>query len=477
MRTASLGLICALACGFAQPATLAAEDPAAARALAHDILKELIEINTTDTPAGNVTTAAVAMQKRLLAAGYAPADVILAGPNDRKQNLVVRLHGSGGRMPILLLGHLDVVEARREDWTSDPFKFVERDGYYYGRGAEDMKEGDAFILTTMIRLKQENYRPDRDLIAALTADEEGGVSNGVDWLVRNRRAAIAAEYVINLDGTSVMSEHGKPQYFEVDATEKVYADYELTVTNKGGHSSLPVPGNAIYALTGAISRIGRYEFPFELNAVTRAYYEQMAKVLTGQRAADMRAILRPSPDPMAIERLARDMVDHATMHTTCVATRLAAGHANNALPQKAQAVVNCRILPGHSPEEVRQNLVQIVADPKIAVRYIDNDGKVLDKASDSKGYAPAVLSPEIFAPLEKLVASTWPGIKVAPAMVPGASDGVITMAAGMPTFIIGPIQIDRDDIRAHGRDERVGVQAFYTGNEFFYRYIKALSAP
>ena len=444
--------------------------------LAHDIFKELIEINTTDTPAGSVTAAAEAVRKRLLDAGFPASDLALLGPNDRKKNLIVRFHGTGQHKPILLIGHLDVVEAKRGDWTTDPFQFVEKDGFFYGRGTLDMKSGDAIMTTTLIRLRKENFHPSRDIILALTADEETGSANGVDWLLHKHRDLVDAQYVINHDTQSVMSLHGKPQYFELDATEKVYADYQLTVVNSGGHSSLPVPDNAIYRLAAGLTRLAGYEFPFELNTVSRGYYETMSTIETGQRAADMRAILQATPDKEAIERLSRDPVDHSTLRTTCVATRLEGGHANNALPQKAEAVVNCRILPGHSAEEVRQDLLRVLADRKITLRYIDENGVVHDKGSLDKGFAPPPLNPEVMVPLQKLVAAMWPGLKVVPTMQVGASDAVYAEAAGLPTYAIAGIAVDRDDLRMHGRDERIGVQSFYAANEFFYRFIKALTA-
>jgi acetylornithine deacetylase/succinyl-diaminopimelate desuccinylase-like protein len=386
------------------------------------------------------------------------------------------VRGSAARKPVLLIGQLDVVEAHREDWSTDPFEFVEKDGYFYGRGTQDMKDGDAIMVATLIRLKQAGFRPNRDIILALTADEEGGSSNGVDWLLKNRRDLVDAEFVLNHDGSSIVTDHGKLLYYELDATEKVYGDYQLLVTNPGGHSSLPVPENAIYALAAGLGRIEKFEFPFELNAVTRAYYEQMAGIETGQRAADMRAILRSPADPQAIARLARDPIDHSIMHTTCVATRLEGGHANNALPQRATAVVNCRILPGHSPEEVRQKLIEVLADQRIEVRYIDDNGQVQDKASHRTGYPPPPLSPAIMNPLERLVRAYWPELKVVPNMSVGASDGVYTSAVGLPTYTITGIAIDKDNERAHGRDERLGVDSFYRGNEFFYRYIRAISS-
>src|SRR5581483_6769101 len=293
----------------------------ATKKLSHDIFKELIEINTTDS-VGSTTVAAEAMAKRLRDAGFPAEDVVVLGPSDRKGNMVARLHGTGAHKPVLLIGHLDVVEARRQDWTTDPFKFVEKDGYFYGRGTQDMKDGDAIMVTTLIRLKQEGFRPSRDIILALTADEESGSANGVDWLLRNHRELIDAEFVLNHDGNSITSEHGKPLFFEVDATEKVYADYLLTASNRGGHSSLPVPDNAIYRVSAALERLARYDFPFELNNVTRGYYERTGLTAPAARAADVKAMLASPPDAEAIARLSQDPVDHSIMRTTCVATRI-----------------------------------------------------------------------------------------------------------------------------------------------------------
>lgn len=456
-------------------AALQAQIDAATRQFSHDVVKQLIEINTTDS-VGNVTTASEAMAQRFRDAGFAESDIHVIGPNDRKKNLVVRLHGSGKHKPILLIGHLDVVEARREDWTTDPFQFVEKDGYYYGRGAQDMKSGDAIMVTTLIRFKKEGYVPDRDIILALTADEEGGKSNGVDWLLKNHRELIDAEFVLNHDGGVVSTEHGKALMMPVDATEKLYGDYQLTVTNPGGHSSLPTPDNAIYHLADGLARLERYQFSFELNNVTRAYYQSMSKVETGQRSEDMQAILRNPPDMAAVARLSEKPRDNSMLHTTCVATRLNAGHANNALPQMAQANVNCRILPGHSLEEIRQMLVQIVADPKITVRFVENDGEVLDHGSNRSSYEPPPPRPDVFVPLQKIVAEMWPGIPVIPNMSTGASDGVYTNAAGLPTYGIGGMALERDDVRAHGKDERMLVESFYGGVDFYYRFLKAVTS-
>ena len=452
-----------------------ADTDAGSNALAQDIFKELIEINTTES-VGSVTAASEAMARRLRDAGFPADDIQVVGDDSRKKNLVVRLRGSGKHKPVLLIGHLDVVEARREDWSTDPFEFVVKDGRFYGRGTQDMKNGDAIMVATLIRLKKEGFEPSRDIILALTADEESGNANGVEWLLKNRRDLVDAQFVINHDGDSITSDHGKPLYFEMDGTEKVYADYLLTATNPGGHSSLPVPDNAIYHITAALERLAHYEFPFELNSVTRAYYERRSTLETGQRAADMKAILQTPPDPRAVARLSQDTVDHSLMRTTCVATRLSGGHANNALPQRATANVNCRIFPGHSPEEIRHVLIDVFADPKIRVQSYDAKGVVVDTASDQRGYPPPPLIPEVMKPLDSLVSQMWPGLKVIPAMSAGASDGVYTSAAGLPTYVIAGIAIDKDNIRAHGQDENIEIASFDRGNEFFYRYMKLITA-
>jgi acetylornithine deacetylase/succinyl-diaminopimelate desuccinylase-like protein len=439
---------------------------------AHDVFKQLIEINTTDS-VGNVTTAAEAMAQRFRDGGYPEKDLFIGGPNERKKNLVVRLHGAGKHKPVLLIGHLDVVEARREDWTTDPFQFVEKDGYFYGRGTQDMKDGDSVLVTTLVRMKKEGFVPDRDIILALTADEEGGRFNGVDWLLSHHRDLVDAEFVLNHDGGGILANKGKPLLMNVDASEKKYADYTLTVTNPGGHSSIPVPDNAIYHLAAGLERLSRHQFPFELNNVTRAYYERMSKVETGQRAADMRAVLKQPPDQEAVARLSQDPIDNSTMHTTCVATRLNAGHANNALPQFAQATVNCRIEPGHSPEEIHTALERIVADPKIAVAYV---GAIGGATGTQPSFAPPPLRPELFHTLDKVTAQMWPGLPIIPDMATGASDGIYTSAAGMPSYGISGEMVDRDDIRAHGKDERVPQASFYRAVDFYYRFLKQLTS-
>jgi len=454
----------------------AADSDEAIRRLSRDIFRQLIEINTTDS-VGSTTAAAQAMADRLLAAGFAAEDVKVLGPNDRKGNLVARLRGTGALKPVLIIGHLDVVEARREDWTTDPFQFVEKDGYFYGRGTQDMKVNDAALVADFIRFRREGYRPSRDIILALTADEEGGRSNGVDWLLKNHRDLVDAEFVLNADSGGVTTVKGKPVNVDIEASEKLYADFQLTVTNPGGHSSLPVPDNAIYHIADGLARLERAPFPVELNAVTRTYFERRAPLESSQTGADMNAILHTPPDAAAVARLSADPRYNSMMRTTCVATRLNGGHANNALPQLAQANVNCRILPGHSAEEIRQELIRILADPRITVRYVSDAGDVSGSAPERRAFAPVMPRPEVLKPLERVAAEMWPGAPVIPDMETGASDSVHTIAAGMPSYGVSGVAIDQDDIRAHGKDERVRVSAFDDGVEFYYRYLKALAPP
>lgn len=472
-RNSLIGLGVAILC-FAAAIAVQAQVDDATKQLSHDIFKQLIEINTTDS-VGSVTAAAEAMAQRLRDAGFPASDVQVLGPNDRKKNMVARIHGTGAHKPILFIGHLDVVEAPRADWATDPFQFVEKDGYYYGRGTEDMKSEDAVLVTTFIRLKKEGYRPGRDLILALTADEEGGKSNGVDWLVKNHRDLIDAEFVINPDGGGVDLQNGKPVMMSMDATEKLYGDYQLETTNRGGHSSVPRPDNAIYELANDLIRVEHYKFPFELNSVTREFFERMAGAETGQVSADMKAITKDSPDQQAIARLSENARYNSTMRTTCVATRLEAGLANNALPQVAQAIVNCRILPGHSREQVRQDLIRVLDDPKIVVRYVGSDGSIHDTAPAAVALPPVKLRPDVMKPLEQTAQEIWPGIPVIPTMSTGASDGIYTNAAGMPTFAISGMAIEMGDDRAHARNERVPVTSFYTDVDFYYHFVKALA--
>ena len=466
MRSVGLLLVTAAALSAATP-------DEATRQLSHAIFKELIEINTTDS-VGNTTTAANAVARRLRDAGLPADDIRVLGPTDRKGNLIARLRGTGAQKPVLIIGHLDVVEAKREDWTTEPFAFVEKDGYFYGRGTEDMKANDAILVTTFIRFLREQYRPDRDVILALTADEEGGQWNGVEWLLNNHRDLIDAQFVLNADAGGVTTSQGKPVNVDVEASEKQYADFEFTVLNAGGHSSLPIPDNAIYRLAAALSKLERNRFPVELNDVTRTYFERRAPLEAGQARADMRAILRTPPDARAVGRLSGVPRYNSLMRTTCVATRLSAGHANNALPQEAKATVNCRILPGHSPAETQQALIRLVADPQVAVQYLDAAGAVV-QAPDSKGFPTVLPSAEVLRPLQQVAAEMWPGTPIIPVMETGASDSVYTMAAGIPSYGVHGVGIDQDDVRAHGKDERVRIGAFDDGVEFYYRFLKAIT--
>ena len=449
---------------------------AADRAEARAIFKQLIEIDTTDTPKGNVTTASEAMQKRFLDAGFDPEDVHLLGPDPKKQNLVVRMRAAGQptEKPVLFLCHIDVVEALRSDWHTDPFEFVEKDGYYYGRGTQDMKESDAALVATFLRLHREGYKPQRDLILALTADEEGGKFNGAAWLLNNHRDLVDAAFVINPDAGGIELDRGLPVVADVEATEKVYSDFQVTALNRGGHSSLPRPDNAIYELTTALNKLAAYSFPFELNEVTRTYFKNLAKRETGQTAADMRAILATPPDKAAAARLSAEPSFNSNFRTTCVATRLSAGHANNALPQTAQANINCRIFPGHSPEEIRQQLITVFANPNLIVKYVSDAGRVTDTAPERKAIAPPPPIKEVFDPLTRITQSIWPGTPVTPVMENGASDSIYFAQAGIPSYGYDAIALDRDDDRAHGQDERLPVDSYWKSLDFFYAFAMAL---
>jgi acetylornithine deacetylase/succinyl-diaminopimelate desuccinylase-like protein len=448
------------------------------RTLAHDVFRQLIEINTTDS-VGSTTRAAQAMADRLLAAGFPAADVQVLGPNERKGNMVARYRGKPGSKlrPVLIIGHLDVVEAKREDWTTDPFAFVEKDGFYYGRGAQDMKVSDAIAVTDFIRLKREGFVPDRDIILALTADEEGGKSNGVDWLLKQHRELIDAEFALNPDSGGVVTDRGKALTVEFEATEKLYADFSVEATNPGGHSSLPKPDNAIYHVADALAILEKSPFPLEFNPVTREYFAQMAAIEPPATADDIRAVLATPPDAGAALRLSKDPRYNSTLRTTCVATMMSAGHAPNALPQRAEANINCRIFPGHSQEEIRRDLVALFNDPSLKIRYRSDAGELSDQGSDRQAMTPPPVNPTVMKALASVAAKTWPGAVVVPVMMTGASDSIYTMNAGIPSYGICGVAIDRGDVRMHGRDERVGVESFYTGVEFYYQFLKKLTAP
>lgn len=441
---------------------------------ARDVLKQLIEINTTDSK-GNVSTSAEAMAQRLLAAGFPAADLKLAGPNDRKKNLVLRYRGTGKQKPILFLGHLDVVEALRTDWTTDPFQLVEKDGYFYGRGTEDMKAGDAILVMAFLRLKREGFVPDRDLILALTADEEGGTSNGVDWLLKQHRDWIDAEFCINLDGGEFEKLKGKRVLAGLQASEKVYADYILETTNPGGHSSVPGPENAIYELSAALLKVQNFAFPVHISEITRNYFKHSAELSSGSLAADLRGAAKEPPDPESLKHLANIPYYNSLLRTTCVATMLSGGHARNALPQTARANVNCRIFPGEDPEDVRKTLVRVVGNPKVKISAV---AEVLadNQLAPLVGVPPSPLNPDLIKVYEQTLATMWTGLPVVATMSTGASDGRYLRVAGIPTYGIACMFFDMEDERAHGKDERVEVEEYYQGVEFGYRFTKALGS-
>jgi acetylornithine deacetylase/succinyl-diaminopimelate desuccinylase-like protein len=433
--------------------------------LASDVYKELVEINTvTDT--GDTGRAADAMAARLLAAGFDSADVQVFKPAPRKGNLVARLRGSGVRKPMLLLAHLDVVEARRDDWSYDPFKLTEKDGYFYGRGTGDDKFMAATFVTTLIRYKQEGYKPDRDIIVALETDEEILDRNGlgIQWLLANHRHLIDAEFALN-EGGPVGLKRGKPIRNSIQTSEKVSYSYRLAVTNKGGHSSLPSPDNAIYHLAEGLTRLGKFAFPVNLNTTTRLWFERTADLETPETAADIRSVLSATPDPAALERLSANPAYNAQLRTTCVATLLEGGHATNALPQTARATVNCRILPGEKVEDITATLTRVLGDDKITVTPVGQP--VLS--------APSVVDEGLLSAIERTSAEFWPGAPVVPVMSTGATDGSYLRNAGIPTFGHSGLAGDVDDNRAHGKDERVAVKAFYEGGEYLYRLVKRLS--
>jgi acetylornithine deacetylase/succinyl-diaminopimelate desuccinylase-like protein len=452
---------------IAPTASSRAEAPTPQQQLAFDVYKELVEIDTT-TATGDTKQAAEAMAARLRAAGFAEGDVQVFSPAPRKGNLVARLRGTGARKPILLLAHLDVVPARREDWSFDPFKLTEQDGYYYARGSTDDKFMAAAFVANMIRYRQEGYKPDRDIILALETDEEilDNDALGIQWLLKNHRDLIDAEFALN-EGGGVGLKDGKAVRNTVQTSEKVFVNYQLTVKDRGGHSSVPRRDNAIYRLAEGLVRLSKFSFPQKLNETTRAYFERIAQFESEQTAADIRAALSEKPDPstMSFTRLAANPFYNAQLRTTCVATMLEGGHAVNALPQLASAKVNCRVMPGEPIEEVTATLERVLADDQIAVTRLNQP--VLS--------APSALHEEIMGAIEKLSRQFWPGAMVLPVMSAGATDGSYLRNAGIPTYGHSGLAGEMSDFRAHGKDERVLVKSFYEGDEYLYRLVKILS--
>jgi acetylornithine deacetylase/succinyl-diaminopimelate desuccinylase-like protein len=439
--------------------------PDAERQLAREIYKEMVEIKSGYST-GATTPVAEAAARRLKVAGFPDADIFIGGAIPTKGNLVARYHGTGQHRPLLLLAHIDVVEAKREDWTMDPFTFTERDGYFYGRGTGDDKAQAAVWIANLIRYKREGFKPDRDIIVALTADEEGGGPyNGVAWLLKNKRDLIDAEYCLNEGGWGE-SIAGKRISNDVQLSEKFVINYRLEVTNKGGHSSLPVPDNAIYHLAGALDRLSRFAFPLKTNEVTQAYFRAMAKIEDGPVRNDLAKAADGEPD--AMDRVARASTGwNATLRTTCVATQLEGGHAKNALPQLAAANVNCRVLPDEKPEYVTAALKQVIADEQVSVTIV----------GDVSIGPTSPMRTDLMSAVSTLTSTLWPGVQTVPMMVMGATDGLYLRRAGIPTYGVQGFFYDRDDIRFHGRDERLKVQSFYEGQTFLYELVKRLAAP
>ena len=431
-----------------------------------DLYKQLVEINTT-LSAGSCTDAAKAMAIHLKAAGLPEEDVhVIVAPNYPKQgNLVATLHGTAPNADaILLLAHLDVVEADREDWERDPFTLIEEDGYFYGRGTADDKAMAAIFVDAFMDFKQTGYQPEATIKLALTCGEETPYPfNGVEYLVNNHRDLISAAFALNEGARGFLDSDGNRVFNGVQAGEKIYQDYRLEIRNPGGHSSRPVKDNAIYRLAIALTRLSSSSFPIEFNATTRGFFDRMSEIEAGQTADDMRAILRNPPDPDALARITEDPNYNAILRTTCVATMLDAGHAPNALPQRASANVNCRILPGHTQEEIRQTLEQVVADAEISATLVDPPESVSP---------PPPLTREILGPIEALTEQMWPGIPVLPTMSPGATDGRFLTPVGIPTYGVSGIFSDPSTTNAHGLNERVRVQSLYEGREFLMQLIK-----
>ncbi|MCX5754578.1 MAG: M20/M25/M40 family metallo-hydrolase [Gemmatimonadetes bacterium] len=437
------------------------------KAVGRAVLKELIESNTTPS-VGNTTKAAELVAARFRAAGVAASEIAIVGPDELHKNLVIRIRGADRtRKAILLLAHLDVVEAERKDWNMDPFKFNEVEGFYYGRGTQDIKGGATTLITSLLRMRAEKFTPARDLILALTAGEEGGMPNGVEWLLANRKDLVDAEYCINVDGGGVDSEKGKPVVMNLQAAEKVYFDAKLTVTNKGGHSSLPRPDNAINALARALVKIEGYTFPVEFNEITRAYMERSAPLRGGALGADLKAASSVPADPAAIKRLSEDPWFNAQMRTTCIATLLAGGHAPNALPQSASANVNCRRLPGLKSDSLVRLLTRIIGDTNVVIT-IDQD---------SPQSPPSPLRPDVESAVRAATEAIAPNLPLVPNMETGATDGLYFRNAGIPVYGLSGIAIDTDDVRMHGRDERVNIVAFERAQEFMYRLLRTITTP
>ena len=458
-----IGALCVVAFASVAAAQNRAMPPESERQLARAIYKEMVEIKSGYTT-GATTPVAEAVAKRLRAAGFPAADIFVGGASPTKANLVVRYHGTGRRRPILLLAHTDVVEAKREDWTMDPYTLTEKDGYFYGRGVGDDKSQAAIWIANLIRYKREGFKPDRDIIVALTADEEGGGPfNGVQWLLKNKRELIDAELCLNEGGWGE-SVDGTRLANDVQVSEKYVINYRLQVNNKGGHSSLPVADNAIYHLAGALDRLSKFAFPLKTNDVTRAYFAALSSTEKGAVSADLAAVAKG--DTAAMRRIASGSTQwNATLRTTCIATQLEGGHAKNALPQLAAANVNCRVLPEDGIEYVTSALRRVIADTAVNVKV---DG-------EPRAGTPSPMREDLLTAVKSITTSLWPGVQTVPLMVMGGTDGSYLRPAGIPTYGVQGFFYDRGDIRFHGQDERIKVQSFYEGQTFLYELVKRLA--
>jgi acetylornithine deacetylase/succinyl-diaminopimelate desuccinylase-like protein len=437
--------------------------------LAHDIYKELIEINTGMTT-GNVTPAANAMAKRFRDAGIPESDIFVGGPKPEKFNVVARIHGRAGstRKPLLLLAHIDVVEALKADWSPDldPFVFTEREGYYYGRGTADDKSMASIFVANAIRMVREKYVPDRDIIIALTADEEGGGSNGVDWLLKNHRELVDAALVINEGGGGTLR-GGKPLFNSVQAAEKVTTNITLRATNRGGHSSVPRADNAITALADALAKVGRHNFPVRFSDVTRGFFSKTADVEEPAMGRAMKALVANPNDAAALATVSADPRYNAMLRTTCVATQLTGGHAANALPQLAEANINCRMFPTDTAEVIRAEFEKLINDTTV---------QVVIRAAPRAPPAGIALPAELIDPVTQVTRDMWGNVPVIPVMSTGATDSRYFRALGVPSFGVSGLFLDPTvDARAHGKDERMRIQSYYEGQEFLWRLTRALT--
>jgi acetylornithine deacetylase/succinyl-diaminopimelate desuccinylase-like protein len=431
--------------------------------VARSLFKEMVEINS-EASDGSSLKVAQAMAARMKSAGFPDSDVVVLQNAERKGNLIVRLHGrKTGKKPLLLLSHIDVVEAKPEDWTLPPFQFIEKDSTFYGRGVSDDKDDGAVNLTVLMRLKAEGFSPDRDIVAALTTDEEGGGDNGVAWLLQNHKELIDAAFAFNEGGGGRL--HGDTKVSnDVQASEKKFQMFTFETTNPGGHSSVPRPDNAITELAQALVKLGPSSLPVHLNEITRSYFTKLAPIIEKEQpaeAAAMRAIVANPGDAAAAAVLSKNPAWNSQLRTTCVATMLDGGHAQNALPQRARGHVNCRILPDESPESVKGMLEKLVADTGV---HVIQEG-------EARNSPPSPLTPELMGEIERLTSEMFPGVPVIPTMSTGATDGLALRVAGIPTY--GVSAFFYGDTNAHGMNEHIPVRAFYEGLEFMYRLVKS----